>query len=193
VYREIITDADSLKHWLEQELNLGAIRLEAAITLRAYRAVQTDDHSKLSYWNSWLSAAKETEELRKQSWQMGSALNRLITNLNPESKPFFFAIGSPCNYAIALGISAASWHIDERSMLLGHLQSWATNLVGVGVKLIPIGQTSGQQLLLDLQTSIIAATQDIVTLEDDALSNWGWGLSLASMTHETLYTRLFRS
>lgn len=193
VFREMITDVNCLKHWLNQELTLGAIRLEVAVILRAYRATQNNDFSTLTSWNAWLSAARETEELRNQSWQMGSTLSRLIVNLNPETEPLFSAIGSPCNYAIAFGIAAAAWQLNERSMLLGYLQSWVTNLVGVGVKLIPLGQTSGQQLLLDLQTSIVLATETILTLEDDDLSSWGWGLSLASMTHETLYTRLFRS
>lgn len=193
VNREIITDVDSLKHWLKQELNLGAIRLEAAVTLRAYRAVQTDDRPSLVYWNLWLSAARETEELRNQSWQMGSTLSRLVAKLNPRTEPVILELGSPCNYAIAFGIAAASWQIDERSMLLGYLQSWTTNLVGVGVKLIPLGQTSGQEVLLDLQREIVLATENILTLEDDDLSSWGWSLSLASMAHETLYTRLFRS
>jgi urease accessory protein len=193
VDREIITDVDSLKHWLEQELNLGAIRLEAAVTLRAYRAVKTDDRPSLVYWNLWLSAARETEELRNQSWQMGSTLSRLVAQLNSRTEPVILELGRPCNYAIAFGIAAASWQIDERSMLLGYLQSWTTNLVGVGVKLIPLGQTSGQQLLLDLQRAIVLATENILTLEDDDLASWGWSLSLASMAHETLYTRLFRS
>jgi urease accessory protein len=193
VFREIITDVHTLKHWLQQELQVGAIQLEAAIVIRSYRATQNNNLSRLIDWNAWLSAARETEELRNQSWQMGSALSRLIVKIHPEAEVFFSAIGSPCNYAIAFGIAAASWQLDERSMLLGYLQSWVTNLVGVGVKLIPLGQTSGQQLLLDLQTTIVSATEQIIILEDDDLSSWGWGLSLASMAHETLYTRLFRS
>lgn len=193
VDRQKIIDVDRLKRWIEQELSVGAIRLESAITLRAYQAVVNTDRPTLTYWNAWLSAAKETEELRNQSWQMGSTLSRLVAKLNPETEPFFLTVGNPCNYAIAFGIAAASWQIDERAMLLAYLQSWATNLVGVGVKLIPLGQTSGQQLLLELQNSIVFATEKIMTLEDDALDSWGWGLALASMEHETLYTRLFRS
>jgi urease accessory protein len=193
VFREAIADANRLKNWIEQELTVGAIQLEAAIVIRSYRATQSNDFSTLLYWNMWLSAARETEELRNQSWQMGSTLSRLIIKLNPNTEPLFSALGSPCNYAIAFGIAAASWKIDERSMLLGYLQSWTTNLVGVGVKLIPLGQTSGQEVLLDLQRAIVLATDNILTLEDDDLSSWGWGLSLASMAHETLYTRLFRS
>jgi urease accessory protein UreF len=53
------------------------------------------------------------------------------------------------NYAIAFGIGAAHWHIDESSATLGYLHSWATHLINnAGVKLIPLGQTTGQELLL---------------------------------------------
>jgi len=193
VDRQIIRDYNSLKHWLERELELGAIRVEAAIALRAYRANQNNDLSLLLYWNSWLSAARETEELRNQSWKMGRALSRLIAKIHPETEPFLSAIGNPCNYAVVFGVAAASFALNERSLLLGYLHSWATNLIGVGVKLIPLGQTQGQQLMIDLQRVIEAVTKKILTLEDDDLTSWGWGLSLASMAHETLYSRLFRS
>ncbi|MCA1992708.1 MAG: urease accessory protein UreF, partial [Coleofasciculus sp. S288] len=60
-------------------------------------------------------------------------------------------------------------------------------------KLIPLGQTVGQQLLLELHPQLSLTTQDVLGLEDERLSSCGWGLALASMAHETQYTRLFRS
>ncbi|HEY9846047.1 MAG TPA: urease accessory UreF family protein, partial [Candidatus Caenarcaniphilales bacterium] len=74
-----------------------------------------------------------------------------------------------------------------------YLHSWATNLVTAGIKLIPLGQTAGQQLLLDLQSNLTQAASAITLLQDDELTSCGWGLALASMAHETQYTRLFRS
>ena len=63
----------------------------------------------------------------------------------------------------------------------------------VGVKLIPLGQTTGQQILFNFQNQLVQATEDILTLNDDDLMACSWGLALASMTHETQYSRLFRS
>jgi len=77
--------------------------------------------------------------------------------------------------------------------VLGYLYSWATNLASAGVKLIPLGQTAGQQLLLDLRSQISCTAQEVLKLEDDDLGSCSWGLALASMAHETQYTRLFRS
>jgi len=190
----------SLKQWLEQELRYGAIRLEAAVMVRAYHSTQMGDTEALVYWNNWLSAAKETEELRQQSWQMGQSLMRLLLKMPPVEtsknlplEELALAVGNPCNYAIAFGIAAADWEIDFPDALLGYLHSWATNLVIAGVKLIPLGQTSGQQLLLELHANMISGVQEILALGDDHLNSCGWGLALASMAHETQYSRLFRS
>ncbi len=183
----------TLKHWLEQELRYGAIRLEAAVMLRAYRSLENGDLAALSDWNNWLSATRETEELRQQSWQMGRSLLRLLLELPPQIQWLKDPRLNPCNYAIAFGIASQNWQIDISSALMGYLHSWATNLITAGVKLIPLGQTSGQKLLLELHTTITHATSEILNLEDDDLGSCGWGLSLASMAHETQYTRLFRS
>jgi urease accessory protein len=188
-----IENEQSLKHWLKQELHYGAIRLEAAVMVRAYNSAKLGDTEALSYWNNWLSAARETEELRSSSWQMGRSLIRLLLELQPQVTFMANAVGLPCNYAIAFGIAAAHWQIDLSSAILGYLHSWTTNLITVGIKLIPLGQTAGQKLLLELHVNLSSATQEILTLEDNDLSSCGWGLSLASMAHETQYTRLFRS
>ena len=190
---EIIKNEQSLKHWLEQELRYGAIRLEAAVMIRAYNAAKLSDTKALSYWNNWLSAARETEELRSSSWQMGRSLIRLLLQLQPQIAENANAVGNPCNYAIAFCMAAVGWEIDLSAAILGYLHSWATNLITAGVKLVPLGQTAGQQLLLQIQTNISSATKEILTLEDDDLSSCGWGLSLASMSHEIQYTRLFQS
>lgn len=184
---------EDLGHWLNQELSYGAVRLEAAVMVRAYQAAQSGNLTTLNYWNCWLSAARETEELRQQSWQMGWSLSRLLRDLIPEIQPLIAAVGIPCNYAIAFGIAAQQWQIELSAALLGYLHSWATNIIAAGIKLIPLGQTVGQQLLLEIHPQISHSATEIIGLEDDSLSSCGWGLALASMNHETQYSRLFRS
>ncbi|MDF5728594.1 MAG: urease accessory protein UreF [Rhizonema sp. PD38] len=189
----IIHDQISLKHWLSAELRYGAIRLEAAVMLRAYQSLREGDLKTLLYWNRWLSAIRETEELRASSWQMGRSLIQLLSSLQPQIQSIAEAVGSPCNYAIAFGIAVAYWDINIKAALLGYLHTWATHMMTAGIKLIPLGQTAGQELLLKLQPFLNIAAAEVLTLEDDELSCCSWGLSLFSMAHETQYTRLFRS
>lgn len=188
-----ITTPEHLKHWLEMELSYGAIRLEVAVMVRAYKSTIAKDFQTLSNWNDWLSAVRETEELRTSSFGMGRSLMRLLVELQPALKPIANAVGYPCNYAIAFGVGAAHWQINIQAAVLGYLHNWASNIITAGVKLIPIGQTAGQQLLWELHPLLSAAALEAIAVEDDNLYCCSWGLSLASMKHETLYTRLFRS
>ncbi len=185
-----IQTATDLEHWIVQELQRGAVRLEAAIALRTYHAMQIQDFNTILYWNDWLTAARETEELRSQSLQMGRSLLRLFQQLESAALPNF---ESGCNFAVAFGVVAAVWNIEVTAMTIAYLHSWATNLISAGVKLIPLGQTAGQQLLLQLNTAIQLIAQTLDSLADHELESCGWGLSIASMNHETLYSRLFRS
>ncbi|MEB3226940.1 MAG: urease accessory UreF family protein, partial [Synechocystis sp.] len=86
-----INDINTLHHWLAQELDQGSIRVETAIMATAYRAVNIHnpelslDQTTLQYWNQWLTATRETQELRQQSLQMGRSLRKLLLDLHPET------------------------------------------------------------------------------------------------------------
>ena len=161
--------------------------------VRGFHAVQLGDLEALKRWNLWLSAARDTEELRAASWQMGRSLMQLLGKLEPKILPVVNAVGYPGNYAIAFAIACAHWDINIQAALLAYLHSWANNLITAGIKLIPLGQTAGQELLLGLQPLLTSTIGEILTMADDDLGCCNWGLSLASMQHETQYTRLFRS
>ncbi len=200
--RQLLTSKTDLERWIIQELTYGSISLEAATMVRCYYAADTQDWERLKYWNAWLTAARETEELRSQSLQMGQSLLRLFRDMElgredslPHSQTQLLTElkQGGCNFAVIYSLAAANWQINLRDALLGYLQSWATNLINAGIKLIPIGQTAGQLMLFELQPTLEQAAQKIRNLEDDDLNSCGWGLALASMAHETQYSRLFRS
>lgn len=212
VQADRITTAAILEDWLTQELRYGAIRLEAAVLTRVYQAAHANDLPRLSQWNQWVSALRETEELRQQSWQMGRSLVRLLQALSQGKaegggqraegkvgkeeerlRVWIEACGEPCNFVVAFGLAAADWQIDLQSTVLGYLHSWASNLVNAGVRLIPLGQTQGQQLLFNLYPQLEQTADQVLQLTDDELWNCSWGVTIASMNHETLYSRLFRS
>lgn len=195
IAQQKIIKEDQLLQWLSNELSQGTIPIETALMLRSYRCWYNQDLEGLNFWNQWGSAVKETSELREQSWQIGNSLTRLLIALenDPELEKKINAIKTPHNSAIVYGIAAAHWQIEEKSAMLGYLHSWATNLINAGVKLIPLGQTTGQQLLLQLHPQIESAATVILNLKDDQLYTCSWGLGLASMQHETQYSRLFRS
>ena len=196
---ETISDRETLQHWLSQELRVGAAQMEGAIMVRAYRALQEKDAMLgLRYWNQWYGAARETEELRNQSLQMGRSMMKVLQGLE-SSGDFDRLLLDPLlleerwHFPIAFAIVAVAWEIALPDALLGYFQSWSSNLIAAGIKLIPLGQTDGQRIGWAMQESIAAAVLAVLALDDDDLGSCGWGVALASMQHERLYSRLFRS
>lgn len=192
---DTISSRDCLQAWLDGQLQHGAIRIETALMLRG-RASWREPQA-LAAWNAWLSASWETEELRLQSWQMGRSLHRLLGALLPEAQTVFAdAADSEWNWAIVWGIGMALGEIPATAAALAFLQAWAANLIGVGVKLIPLGQTAGQQIGLQLQGRIREAAAEILAWDDNDAANLAccnWGTALASLAHQTQHVRLFRS
>lgn len=188
-----IQNQEQFYSWLEQELTYGAIRIETAIMLRSQQ--NFPDLEKLNYWNNWLIASKETQELRQQSWQMGRSLIKLLISLTEDQifSQIQTKLTNSCNYPLAFGMASAYWKINPEMALLAYLHNWASNLINVGVKLIPLGQTAGQKLLQQINSIIMEKYQQILNLKDDELYSCTLGLGLASMNHENQYSRLFRS
>ena len=206
----IQTDCD-LCDWIKKELSLGFITNEAAIALRAHQAMLKGDLPSLNYWNNWLSATRESEEMRLASWQMGQSLMKLWCQLLPDSQSEHLTInskqevseflpkakensqGKGCNYAIAFGVVAASLEIDASNTTTGYIYSWLSNLVSAAVRAVPFGQTTGQKIIFNLSADILQGSQSALQRSDNELEWCGWGASLACANHETQYSRLFRS
>jgi len=190
-----LTRGADLQAWLLQELAWGAIRVETAIMGWAYEAAQQSNVASVEHWNQWLSAFRETQELRSQSWQMGRSLLRLFADLEPtqvEALPATLQTGN-CNYAIAYALVAQAWKVPLAEAGLVYLQSWAANLISAAVRAVPLGQTEGQRLLRAIAAPLRQAHAEIQGMTEADLLACSWGVSLASMQHETQYSRLFRS
>lgn len=190
-----IASGIALLDWLSQELRGGTIRLETAVMRWSYAAVANQDQAQVARWNQWLSALRETEEMRSQSWQMGRSLLRLFHDLETDlaSNLPEFTRTEDCNFAIAYSLIAQAWAIPVDEAAIAFLHSWAANLISAAVRAVPLGQTEGQRLLQQLVNPIQTAHAEIAAMTEADLMACNWGVSLASMQHEALYSRLFRS
>jgi len=73
------------------------------------------------------------------------------------------------------------------------LQSYIANLATAGVRLVPLGQTDGQLAIAALEDAVLATSADAANATTSDLGSAGFMVDVASMAHETQYTRLFRS
>ncbi len=101
--------------------------------------------------------------------------------------------GEAVCYAAAVGAATAQAGVPLDCALLGYLQALAANMVSAGLRLGIIGQTDGQRILAALEPVIAAAVSSALTRDRTSFGSATFAVELASMAHETQYTRLFRS
>jgi urease accessory protein len=99
---------------------------------------------------------------------------------------------SSCHAAV-FGAAAARGGISLESALTGYLQAFAANLMSTGLRLGIVGQSDGQRILAALGPMVAAAVAASLLRDREDFGSATFALDLASMAHETLYTRLFRS
>lgn len=96
-------------------------------------------------------------------------------------------------HAAVFGAAAARGGISLDAALTAYLQAFAANLMSAGLRLGIVGQSDGQRILAALEPMVAAAVVTSLARNTEDFGSTTFALDLASMAHETLYTRLFRS
>jgi urease accessory protein len=193
-----IKDRKSLVDWLEADLCYGSVRNEAIFFSEAWHSARDDDRGKLFEIAELAAAYRGTSEFALESSQQASACratlgqvwpNRLLDSLSQSLSER----GIPLVLAVVLGVRLAREGIPVSLALPAFLQTYIANLVTAGVRLIPLGQTDGQLAIAALEEAVLAASAQARNATIDDLGSSAFMVDLASMAHETQYTRLFRS
>jgi urease accessory protein len=99
----------------------------------------------------------------------------------------------PLPYPIAIGILTAAQEVPEDDAALAFLHAACANLISAAIRLIPLGQAAGLRAQAALEPAILATATLSKTATLDDLGTAAWASDIASMRHETQYTRLFRT
>jgi urease accessory protein len=166
--------------------------LDLPVLSRVYDAWQTNDVEQVNDWNQFLQACRESAEFELEDIQMGRALMRLLASLEiPEA--LAWPRQKPVCFVTAFALAGVYWKVNLPALRQGYCWSWLENQVAAATKLIPLGQTDAQKLLLSLMASVEQCCIASEHIEDDDIGAGLPGLALISAQHETQYSRLFRS
>jgi urease accessory protein len=186
-----VTNAHQADRWIGGLLTRSMANFDLPVLTRLYQAWQQQDSEAFDKWNQFLLAGRGSAELQQEERHMGQALLRLLTQLQADC-----ILSAPCpepSYAALFAVAACNWHIRLPAACAGFLWSWAENQVAAAIKLVPLGQTDGQRMLVTLADRIPSAVRRGLSLENHAVGAMAPGLVMASALHETQHTRLFRS
>jgi urease accessory protein len=190
-----IKDAGTLKRWLTVMVAEGGGFCDAVFFVHAHRAIAAGDDKALREVAELAAAFAPSRERHLETTAQGRAfieatraawpcvaLDRLAT-----------AWDGPVAYPVAVGVTAAGHGVAEGEALHAYLHAVVANLISAGVRLIPLGQTDGQRLLAAFEPVVAAVAARAMAMPLERAGSAAFRADIASMLHETQYTRLFRS
>jgi urease accessory protein len=193
-----IHDRKSLVDWLEADLCYGSGRNEAIFFSAAWRCAIEDDRAKLFEIAELAAVFRGTSEFALESSQQAAACLATLRKAWPDhvldwlSQTLSEHLVYPA-LAVIHAVASARQGIPTVVALPAFLQSHIANFVTAGVRLIPLGQTDGQLAIAELEEAVLATGAQAKEATIDDLGSAAFMVDLASMAHETQYTRLFRS
>lgn len=187
-----VHDETTARDWLMGVLTHGLTLVDLAVARRLYASWSALDESGVARWSSFLMACRETRELRAEDAHLGRSLARLLVTLNvTAAQPWVSATNN--TWATSFMLAAAHYGVSLRAAMLGYAWAWAENQVAAAIKIVPLGQSAGQRVLSALLLTIPDCVDASLNVADDEIGLAAPGYALASMWHESEYTRLFQS
>jgi urease accessory protein len=182
-----ITNYEEFVQWLGEQLDGMIAQQDLPLLIRLYHSHAAKDCAAIEYWDAMALAVRETSELRREESQRGKALFTLLQSLGV---PSLVTVESQL---AAFACYCSAEQIPLHDTLAGYTYSWLDSQVTAGIKLVPLGQTHGQQLLYQLSNNIEAAVAHAKQIDDADIGYTSPALTLASCFHETQYSRIYRS
>jgi urease accessory protein len=190
-----IVDASSLRDWLSAMLADGGGFCDGVFLAQAHRAASSGDAAALREIVELAGAFVPSRERQLETSAQGRAfieIARAAWNCDDLEQMMAQCQGTLV-YPVAVGLVSAAHKIPLAPTLHAFLHALTSNWISAGSRLIPLGQTDSQRVLASLEPVVAATAVRALHASRDDLGSATFRADLASLRHETQYTRLFRS
>lgn len=175
-----IHNGKSLFDWLVDLLKYGSAKTDAAFVSQVY---DTDAYEAL---NSQLLALCPSLDRVNETTVQGDAFCKVLRDVWETEMP---DLALP----VAIGVAAKLHGLDRHLTVSSYLHAFCSNLVSAAVRLVPLGQTLGQKVLMDLTPVIQTTTDYALTAQTSDLWSNCFLSDVASMRHEIQSPRIFKT
>lgn len=190
-----LRSADAVAGWVEPILTFGSGWNDAVLLAEAYRATELADWKRLVAVAQLGSAMSPSAERHLEASSLGVAFLKAVQSGWSTSAldAAVEAVGGAAPYPVAVGLCAGARELPLEPALALYLNGFVSTLVSVAVRLVPLGQTAGLKIVAGLQPRIADMAARAAASSLDDLGSATMLSDIASMRHETLYSRVFRS
>jgi len=186
-----VATAGDVSEWVSTVLLQGTGRVDGVLFREAYSAVGDANWNHLDDIVDLGNAFQATSEFALETRAQGNAFIKATLAAWPADAISRIETGAV--YPVAVAVACAAHDIPLKTALHGYFHAFVANLVSAAVRLVPLGQTDGQLSIAALADAVSQAQDQALTIPLDDIGSAAPLIDLASMHHETQYTRLFRS
>jgi urease accessory protein len=181
--------------WIEAVLTAGSGWNDALLLAVAWRAALAGDQARIASVAQLGSAMSPSTERHLEASSLGAAFLKAVQSGWPEPRleQAIAALEGAAPYPVAVGLCSGTHGLPLEATLALYLNGFVSTLVSVAVRLVPLGQTAGLGIVASLQPRIADMAARAATSSLDDLGSATMLSDIASMRHETLYSRVFRS
>ena len=190
-----VRDEATLAAWLADLVEHGSVRADAILLAAAMRAASARDAEALRETNDLALALAPSSERRLETAQQGRSFHAAIAAAwsNDTVEWASATLTDEIAYPVAVGIACAAHDIPIPRACEAFALGFVANLVSAAVRLSVIGQTQGQRALAALAGPVATLGAAAGAASMDDIGSSAFRSDIASMRHETQYSRLFRS
>ncbi|MGE3918520.1 MAG: urease accessory protein UreF [Hyphomicrobiaceae bacterium] len=190
-----IAGRDGLEAWLVDLVRQGSLRNDLILLAAAFRAAAVADVTALRGIGELALALQPSAERRLETVTQGTAFVATIAAAwpPPPSRELDGALDGEVAYPVGVGVIAARHGMGLAGTLMAYSIAFAGNLVSAAIRLSLVGQTDGQRVVAALMPTLRLAAEAATSSTLDDIGGSALRSDLASLAHETQYSRLFRS
>lgn len=198
VQQNIVKDKATAKEFITEMLSRNLQYTDAAFVSLAYDAAIENDLHKILELDEECTAVKLPIEMRQASKKLGMRLLKIFQPFNKSEMVNTFnekvqTQQTNGNYCIVFGLIAQSFQITKVDALHGFYYNAVAGFVTNSVKLIPLGQQDGQEILFSLIPLMQQLAEQSMNIDKDLIGLCCTGFDIRCMQHEQLYSRLYMS
>lgn len=179
-----VADSGSFADWLGDVLAHGAGRNDAILLALAWQC--DGAAAALTEVDTLARALAPSSERLVETAEPGDAFCRTTSAIWPVSP-------NTLTYPVAVGAAARSLDIGLHDTLVLFLQGLAGNLTAAAIRRVPLGQTDAHSVLAAQAPLLTKIADAACQATADDLGGCCFLADIASMRHETQYSRMFRS
>ena len=178
VEMKFIHDSFTLENWISNLITDGSGKTDVILLSNAYRGKNI---------NEVALALCPSKERWIESIKLGKSFSKNVRD------NWSYNIEDDLAFPVALGKAGSFFSIPLDQLLIIFLQSFASNLITFGMKHIPLGQSAGQKILINLIPVIQAQSMKYKNYDIKDIGSSAFISDLASMYHENLKNRIYQT